>query len=441
MYKSEQQKRIFSITSNFILWLFETLTFAVVWFKYYHNPYNSHFFKYGHMAVIGLYAIFMYLLTKSFNGYNVSYMRSVDLILSHMLAIICSSGAGYVFICMVFTDYMPVLPVFLGALVQLVFAGVWIKLTRVVHEKIFPPRKVIIICGNYPLENFLKKLDTRTDKYEVKEILDYKKGFERIRSGVPDFEGVFLYDLPSGERNGIMKYCYEHDIRTYVVPKITDIIMRGSDYMHLVDTPLFLSRNQGLHADQRFVKRIMDIVTALTGIVLTAPLMLIIALFIKLYDGGAVFYRQERLTLGGKAFMMLKFRSMGIDAEEKGAQLAKKHDGRITPVGRVLRRLHLDELPQLFNVLSGDMSIVGPRPERPEIFENYLKEIPDFGIRLKVKAGITGYAQVYGKYNTKPIDKLKLDLTYIQEYSYWLDIKLMILTFRVIFRKESSEGI
>lgn len=158
MYKSEQQKRIFSITSNFILWLFETLTFAVVWFKYYHNPYNSHFFKYGHMAVIGLYAIFMYLLTKSFNGYNVSYMRSVDLILSHMLAIICSSGAGYVFICMVFTDYMPVLPVFLGALVQLVFAGVWIKLTRVVHEKIFPPRKVIIICGNYPLENFLKSL-------------------------------------------------------------------------------------------------------------------------------------------------------------------------------------------------------------------------------------------------------------------------------------------
>lgn len=139
--------------------------------------------------------------------------------------------------------------------------------------------------------------------------------------------------------------------------------------------------------------------------------------------------------------MMLKFRSMSIDAEEKGVQLAKKHDGRITPVGRVLRRLHLDELPQLFNVLSGDMSIVGPRPERPEIFENYLKEIPDFGIRLKVKAGITGYAQVYGKYNTKPIDKLKLDLTYIQEYSYWLDIKLMILTFRVIFRKESSEGI
>ena len=441
MYKSEQQKRIFSITSNFILWVFEALTFAIVWFKYYHNPYNSHFFKYGHMAVIGLYAIFMYLLTKSFNGYNVSYMRSVDLILSHMLAIICSGGAGYVFICMVFTDYMPMLPVLLGALVQLVFAGVWIKLTRVVYENVFPPRKVIIICGNYPLENFLEKLNTRTDKYEVKEILNYQKGIERICSDVLDFEGVFLYDLPSGERNSIMKYCYEHDIRTYVVPKITDIIMRGSDYMHLVDTPLFLSRNQGLNLDQRFVKRIMDIVTALIGIVLTAPLMLIIALFIKLYDGGAVLYSQERLTLGGKSFMMLKFRSMSIDAEEKGAQLAKKHDDRITPVGRVLRRLHLDELPQLFNVLLGDMSIVGPRPERPEIFERYSKEIPDFEIRLKVKAGITGYAQVYGKYNTKPIDKLKLDLTYIQEYSYWLDIKLMILTFRVIFRKENSEGI
>ncbi len=441
MYKSEQQKRIFSIMSNFILWFFETFTFAVVWFKWYHIPYNSHFFKYGHIAVIGLYSIFMYLLTKSFNGYNVSYMRVMDLALSHILAVICSSGAGYVFICMVFTDYMPAIPVCVGALVQIFFACVWVKLTRVIYGKVFPPRKVIIIYGNYPLENFLSKLNTRTDKYEVREIVNYKKGIEKICSDVLDFEGVFLYDLPSGERNNIIKYCYEHDIRTYVVPKITDIIMRGSENLHLVDTPLFLSRNNGLGIDRMIVKRLMDIIISLLAIIITSPLMLIICIAIKLYDGGTVFYKQERLTLGKKSFMMYKFRSMRIDAEKKGAQLARKEDNRITPVGKVLRRLHLDELPQLFNVLAGQMSVVGPRPERPEIFEKYSKTIPDFDFRLKVKAGITGYAQVYGKYNTAPIDKLKLDLTYIQEYSYWLDIKLMILTFRVIFRKENSEGV
>ena len=197
----------------------------------------------------------------------------------------------------------------------------------------------------------------------------------------------------------------------------------------------------GLTVDQRFVKRFVDIVVSAIGIVITSPLMLIIALIIKLYDKGPVFYRQIRLTRGGKMFMIYKFRSMKIDAEVEGAQLANKNDSRVTPVGKVLRNLHLDELPQLFNVFVGDMSMVGPRPERPEIFLKYEESIPEFDFRLKVKAGLTGYAQVYGKYNTTPIDKLKLDLTYIQQYSCWLDIKLMLLTFRIIFRKESSEGV
>ena len=211
--------------------------------------------------------------------------------------------------------------------------------------------------------------------------------------------------------------------------------------MHLVDTPVFLSRNIGLQADQRFVKRTMDLLISGVGIIIASPFMLIIAIAIKLYDHGPVFYRQVRLTRGGKQFMIYKFRSMKIDAEANGAQLAKKDDDRITPVGKVLRNLHLDEIPQLFNVFMGDMSMVGPRPERPEIFEKYEESVPDFDFRLKVKAGLTGYAQVYGKYNTTPIDKLKLDLTYIQEYSYRLDLKLLLLTFRIVFRKESSEGV
>ena len=137
---------------------------------------------------------------------------------------------------------------------------------------------------------------------------------------------------------------------------------------------------------------------------------------------GPILYKQARLTKGGKVFYVMKFRSMRVDSEKQGARLAMKHDDRITPVGRVIRNLHLDELPQLFNILKGDMSMVGPRPERPQIAEEYKKAIPEFDYRLKVKAGLTGFAQVYGKYNTTPYDKLKLDLTYIENYSVWLDL-------------------
>ena len=182
--------------------------------------------------------------------------------------------------------------------------------------------------------------------------------------------------------------------------------MKGSDDLHLVDTPVFLSRNIGLQADQRFFKRATELFISGVGIIVASPIMLIIAIAIKAYDHGPVFYRQVRLTRGGKQFMINKFRSMRIDAEAHGAQLAKKDDDRITPVGKVLRKLHLDELPQLFNVFVGDMSMVGPRPERPEIFEKYEESVPDFDFRLKVKAGLPGYAQVYGKYNTTPIYKL-----------------------------------
>ena len=439
MYAYEQKKRILGLGANFIILLFEILSFSYVWFEYY----RSTTYHNGDAIVIGMYALFMFLITKALNGYKNSYMRSMDLCLSHMLAVIFAAMVGHIFICMVWSDYVDVLPIVIMAVVQIVFDVLWVILVRRIYVHIYPPRRVILIYGNYPLETFLKKLDARQDRYEVCEILNYQKGFERICSDVLDFEGVFLYDLPAEERNEIVKYCYEHSIRTYIVPKITDIIMKCSDHLYLVDTPISLSRNYGLNIDDRILKRLTDIIVSFAALVVLSPIMLIIAIAIKLYDGGNVFYKQLRLTRNGKMFMIYKFRSMKNDEDDKGknARLASKSDSRITPIGKVIRNLHLDELPQLFNVLKGDMSLVGPRPERPEIFLKYEKSIPQFDFRLKVKAGLTGYAQVYGKYNTSPIDKLKMDLTYIQQYSYWLDIKLMLLTLKIMFRKESSEGI
>ena len=177
-------------------------------------------------------------------------------------------------------------------------------------------------------------------------------------------------------------------------------------------------------------------------LLVSLPFFLFIAVAIKLEDGGPVFYKQCRLTKGGKTFDILKFRTMRVNAEADGvARLAAQGDNRITKVGNLLRATRLDELPQVINILKGEMSMVGPRPERPEIAAEYKKEIPEFDYRLKLKAGLTGYAQIYGVYNTTPYDKLKLDLIYIRNYSIFLDLKLIFMTPKILFMKEKTEGV
>jgi lipopolysaccharide/colanic/teichoic acid biosynthesis glycosyltransferase len=183
------------------------------------------------------------------------------------------------------------------------------------------------------------------------------------------------------------------------------------------------------------------VVLAGVMLVVLLPFMLITALIIKLYDGGPVFYSQVRLTINGRKFRVLKFRSMVTDAEKGGARLEAENDDRITPVGKVIRKIRFDELPQLFNILKGDMSFVGPRPERTELAEKYELTMPEFKYRLKVKAGLTGYAQVMGKYNTTPYDKLKLDLMYIERQSFRLDMKLLLMTVKIVFIPDATEGV
>ena len=276
MYLEEQRRRALSLLANLIIWVFEAVSFGVIWFGEYHNPL---FFR-GNYVVIGLYAIFLFLITKSFNGYKLSYMRVLDLCLSHGLAIVIGGAVAYIFICMVSRDYMNVLPVIIMVIIQIVFETLWVILIQHIYMLFFPPRKLIVIYGIYPPENFLLKINARRDRYQICEVLNYQQGMEKIQQDVLDFEGVVLYDLPSEDRNNILKYCFKHSIRTYVIPKITDIIMKGSDDMHLVDTPVFLSRNIGLQADQRFFKRATDLLISGVGIIVASPIMLIIAIII-----------------------------------------------------------------------------------------------------------------------------------------------------------------
>ena len=226
------------------------------------------------------------------------------------------------------------------------------------------------------------------------------------------------------------------------VPSITDMFLASSDILHIVDSPILKINKYGPDELESIVKRFIDIFGSLVLIVLTSPIMLVVAIAIKLQDGGDIFYKQTRLTKNEKEFKILKFRSMIMNAEKNtGAILAKENDDRITPVGKFIRKTRFDELPQLFNILKGDMSFVGPRPERPEIYDEICKTMSEFRFRLVVKAGLTGYAQIYGKYNTSLRDKLLLDLYYIENYSLIDDIKFILLTLKIVFSKDATEGV
>lgn len=441
MNTKEQYKHLLNFGANLISLVVEGSFFAYIWYTYYSQNIPLPFFRRGNWAVIGLYMLILFFFTKVLGGYYVGYMRMADMALSHVLAILLSGVVGYLEICMIGGDYMLLRPVLYMMLAELVFILPWIYLVRKIYTRLYPPRQMLVIYGDYSPDDLIAKINTRKDKYNICASVSYGIGYQKLYPMILKYNAVVLCDLPSQARNQIMKYCYQESIRTYVTPKISDILFRGADDIHLFDTPMLLSRNQGLTIDQRMIKRVADVVLSLAGIVIASPFMLLIAIAVKLYDNGPVLYRQERLTRGGKPFMIYKFRSMSVDSESNGARLAAKGDQRVTPVGNIIRNIHFDELPQLFNILKGDMSMVGPRPERQEISDKYEKEIPEFVLRTKVKAGLTGYAQVYGKYNTTPYDKLKLDLTYIENYSIWLDLKIMLLTFKILFQKENTEGV
>ena len=430
--------------SKLFIVLLQTGIYGWLWYGHYKDMMPVKYWERGNWAIIALYGIFIIVFSRAFGALKVGYLKTWDIMYSQMLTIICVNGVTYLQLELINGDWKLFEnsePMFLLCAVDFIIVLCWALFMRCIYAIIYPQPEMMRICGNISPDAIISKLESRKDKYHVKEKMPLSAGMDNILERILQYDAVLVGDIPVQDRNIFIKYCFEKDIRCYGIPKISDIMIRNSESIDLFDSPLLLFRNNGLTYRQMFVKRAMDIVISFVGIILASPFMLIIALAIKLYDHGPVFYKQKRQTMGGREFDILKFRSMIVDSEQHGARLAKEHDDRITPVGKVIRRLHFDELPQLFNILKGDMAFVGPRPERKEITEEYTKEIPEFPFRLKVKAGLTGYAQVYGQYNTVPYDKLKLDLTYITNYSIWLDIKLIILTVKILFQKEKSEGV
>ena len=418
-----------------------SLAYYFIWTKFYvHEAVID-----DHGAVLfllfGVYALLSAVLFNNFDGFKFGYLRMTEVFVSQIIALMMLNLITYFQLCLIANRMVSVLPMLGMMLLDAVIAFSCIFIFSALYHRIYPPKNMVMILGSDNAVELKFKMDTRTDKYRITKLISVDEGFDAICRQIFDYDAVIINDVGAEIRNDLIKFCYHNQIRCYATPKMSDIIVKGATDICLFDTPLLLIRSRGLNFTQRFFKRLMDIVLCLIAMVVAAPVMLIVAACIKLEDGGPVFYKQERVTIGGKVFKILKFRSMIVNAEKDGkSQPAVDNDPRITKTGRFIRATRIDELPQILNILKGDMSIVGPRPERLEHMEAFSRDIPEFDFRLKVKGGLTGYAQVYGKYNTSPYDKLRLDLMYIENYSLLLDIKLILMTVRIVFKKESTEG-
>ncbi|MBP3706587.1 MAG: exopolysaccharide biosynthesis polyprenyl glycosylphosphotransferase, partial [Clostridia bacterium] len=377
-----------------------------------------------------------------YGAFNIGIYRIHEVFYSFSLSIIFTNFIMYLELSLIARKLVDIWPLVLGVIFQLVLVFIGSMCGNMIYFKLYAARRVVALFSN-DIEGFglIKKMSYISERFKVETGLNIEQtDMEKIKAQIDKHEAVVICDIDKNKQKEILAYCYTNQKRVYVLPDITDIAINNAYEIQIGDTPVLVSRNRGLTAEQQLIKRICDIVISAVGLIIAGPIMIICAIAIKFDDGGPVFFKQNRITKNGKIFNVIKFRSMIVDADKDGAKKAVNDDERITRVGKVIRACRMDELPQLINVLKGDMSMVGPRPERIENVYEYTNAHPEFELRHRVKGGITGYAQIYGKYNTSPEDKLNMDLIYIETYSLLKDLKLLILTFKVLFMKESTEG-
>lgn len=441
MNNYEQYKRVVRFVAGMLLIAIETLFFAYVWVKMYNPKMEWPYIRLGHYFIAGVYASALFTFSNMYGALKLGYMKTYEAVYAQTLASVCTNGLMYIPIVLLTKHFQSIIPLLWLTAADFIIIIIWSSLAIKLYKTLYPPRNVLLLYGERPISVFMDKINDRTDRFVIGEALHISVGEEVIRKKIKEYEGVVICDIPSTLRNSILKFCYGESIRVYATPKISDIIIRSAESIHFFDTPLILTRNDGLTFEQRFIKRTVDLLSSIFAAVILSPIMILTAMAIKFYDKGPIFFFQDRCTKDGRVFSICKFRSMVVDAEKEGiSNPATDKDSRITPVGTFIRKYRIDELPQLFNIIKGDMSLVGPRPERIEHVKIYTKEIPEFGYRMKVKGGLTGLAQVYGKYNTTAYDKLKLDLMYIQNYSFLQDIEIIFKTIKILFMKESTAG-
>lgn len=428
--------------SRAIIIILQSIIFSFVWCCYYN------FFAFrtnrglGSIASVLLFLIIYCKMADLYRAFKVGTYPLPETVFSQFLAFGIADVILYVECCLIARRYVNIFPGLLTVVVQLLCSILWAILVKHFYMNHVPAMSTLVIYGENDVSHFLNKLSKKYSHiFNIKKILSSEEEIPFLLEAVNHCDLVLLYEVNYGRRTDLMTYCINEKKTFFVTPRISDIVMNGFENRHMIDTPLMKYDYAHSYFSYNFVKRLIDIIVSLFGLIITMPITLIAGLAIKLEDGGDVFFKQTRYTKDWKKFDIIKFRSMIMEAEKDGKPIpCKNGDDRITHIGKVLRKYRIDEIPQLINVLAGDMSLVGPRPERVEHVEAYTKELPEFAYRLRVKGGLTGYAQIYGKYNTSAYDKLRLDLMYIEKQSILLDLRMLMLTVKIIFTPESTEG-
>lgn len=412
-----------------------------VWHFYYGKFAFQKYYILGSVVTVIAYAIIYNSLGKMYKAFKIGAYQIGETILSQIISFGLADLIIYVE-CVLSCNYpVSLLPGILTVFVQILATVIWAFMAKRYFIGHVRPAKTLLIYSFEDYTEFVEKLEKKCSHiFDIQEKISAERSMKELAEKINQYETVILCSVQGSNRTDLMEYCIRMGKNLYLTPRIADIIIEGCEKRHLIDTPLlkYEYHYKGILVSAE--KRILDFVLSAIAVIVLSPIVLITAAAIKLEDGGNVFFKQERCTKNGRVFQIYKFRSMIMDAEKNGALPCTSNDDRITKVGRFIRKVRIDEIPQLFNVLKGDMSFVGPRPERVEHVKQYTEELPEFNYRLRVKGGITGYAQIFGKYNTSPYDKLRLDMMYIENQSLILDIKLILLTIKTIFTPESTEG-
>ena len=411
-------------------------SFFGVWQNWYRD---ALFGKRGNYVVAFVYVAALLVFGSVYDAFKVGIYRMHELSYSLSLAALFTNFFTYLILCLIARRMMNPLGMILLLVAQVVIILLMMYLMSHVYFSLYKARRVLAIFEHGNQNDIIKKVQIIRERFQLTKGITTDRGLEAIKREVDGYDTVLICDFDPTMKSEVLKYCYAKNKRIYLLPSSADTILNGSYQVQVFDTPVLFLHNGGLSMEQRIIKRIFDILLSLLGIIVLSPIMLITAIAIKLTSKGPIIFKQKRITRDQKEFCIYKFRSMKV-SDTNEVKKTTVDDDRVTVVGKIIRPLRIDETPQLFNILFGDMSIVGPRPEMKELVDDYSAKLPEFNLRHKVKAGLTGYAQIYGKYNTTPQNKLNMDLYYIEHYSLLEDVKLIAMTLKILFLRESTEG-
>ena len=412
-------------------------------YTYIHHYPSATFWGRGNLLFFVVYFAILVLFMTIYGSFSIRKYRTRELVFAFGLSCFFTDVITYFIMCMIAQTILSPKFVILTLLAQcLIETGLFI-FARIMADRLEPAAPALLIVPEKDAEDGVRdKFDRRRTRYYIDRVVSADTPWDELCAIMHSYGTVVLLPMEKELRRRIMDDCFWHGVEILLKPDMQDIMVNCADTVIMSDVPLYAVHTGNHDRGYLTAKRGLDIVASVCGLLICSPIFLAAAVAIKIQDGGPVFYRQKRLTLGGKPFYLTKFRSMVVNAESAtGAVLAGKSDSRITKVGAFLRATRIAELPQLLNILNGDMTLVGPRPERPEFYEKYCAEYPEFAYRLRAKAGLTGYAQLYGKYNTTFADKALLDMYYFQKASFLWDLQLIFYTLKIIFVKESTEGV